>query len=232
MMRITVLVLSVLTIISCNAQNGSASHIDADKFEAGIINDKDVQILDVRTDGEFQSGHIKNAFLANWNDSPLFFDRVQYLNKKKPVYIYCLSGARSAAAAQWMRQNGYGNVIELTGGIIAWKKAGKPLETISTQKQMTFSEYKALIPDDKTVLVDVGATWCIPCKKMEPVIAELQKDNSLHFELVKVDAGVNTDVLKELKIDPIPVFIVYKNGKETWRKEGIASQEELAAQLQ
>jgi len=67
--------------------------------------------------------------------------------------------------------------------------------------------------------------------KMNPVLDDLQKDASLQFQLIKVDAGIHTDVMKALNIEPIPVFIIYKNGKEVWRKQGIVSKEEFIAQL-
>jgi rhodanese-related sulfurtransferase len=54
--------------------------------------------LDVRTAAEYQSGYLKNALLANWNDETEFKERIIALNKNKPVYTYCLSGARSHVA--------------------------------------------------------------------------------------------------------------------------------------
>lgn len=80
------------------------------------------------------------------------------MDKDKPVYIYCLAGSRSAAAADWMRKNGFKNVVKLTGGMNAWKKAGKPVVGASTEKQMTIEQYWSKIPGNKTVLVDFGAT--------------------------------------------------------------------------
>ena len=190
-----------------------------------------MQLLDVRTAGEYQTGHIKNALQADWTQNKQFVDRIQYVDKDKPVYIYCLVGGRSAAAADWMRKNGFKNVVELTGGINAWKNASKPLEGKSNETQLTVEQYWASIPKDKTTLVDFGATWCPPCVKMNPVLDELQNNKELNFLLVKVDAGIHTDVMKALNVEPIPVFIVYKEGKEVWRKQGVVSKEELLTQL-
>lgn len=229
-MKFTLLSYLLLIIASCSAQTDSVHHLNAESFEKSIQN-KNIQILDVRTEGEFKSGHIKNALLINWNDKSQFQDRVQYISKDEPVYIYCLSGARSAAAASWMREKGYKKVVELEGGINAWKKAGLPVEGIREEKQMSFEEYRAAIPDNETVLVDIGAPWCPPCKTMEPVIKELQHNPALHFKLLKIDADTQTEILKKLEIDPIPVFIIYKAGKEIWRREGVISKEELSAQL-
>ena len=119
----------------------------------------------------------------------------------------------------------------MTGGINAWKSAGKPLEGSSNEPQMTVDQYWAGISKDKTTLVDFGASWCPPCIKMNPVIDELVRNKNLNFQLVKVDASVHTDVMKAIDIEPIPVFVIYKGGKEVWRKQGVVTKEELLAQL-
>ena len=199
-------------------------------FSKGIEAAK-VQVLDVRTATEFKAGHIKNALQADWNNREQFTERVQFVDKDKPVYIYCLVGGRSAAAADWMRKNGYINVVELTGGINAWKKAQLPLENATEEKQLTIDEYWAKIAKDKITLVDFGARWCPPCVKMEPVLEELQQSKKLKFELIKIDGGIHTNVMTALNIEPIPFFIVYKNGKEVWRKQGVVSKEELTKQI-
>ena len=66
---------------------------------------------------------------------------------------------------------------------------------------------------------------------MKPVIDELEANKDLNFLLLKVDAGLHTTVMKSLNVEPIPLFIIYKEGKEVWRKQGIVSKEELMAQL-
>jgi rhodanese-related sulfurtransferase len=216
--------------ISCHSQQDSSRTLKTDKFEKAISK-ANVQVLDVRTPAEYRSGHIKNSLQANWNNKAEFNDRIQYVDKNRPVYVYCLAGARSAAASSWMRQNGFTEVYELQGGINAWKKDGEKLDDENDEPQMTVEQYWSKIPADKTVLVDFGAAWCPPCVKMTPVIGELKKSKDLNFRLVKIDAGIHTDVMNALNIEPIPVFIVYKNGKETWRKQGIVSKEELISQL-
>lgn len=195
-------------------------------FETGI-KVAGVQVLDVRTAGEYQSGHIKNALQADWTNQPQFMERIAFVDKTRPVYVYCLAGGRSHAAAEWMRKNGFSEVKELVGGINAWKRDNKPVEGASNEPQMTLAQYKASIPSNKTVLVDFGAAWCPPCVQMNPVLDELVKDKDLKFQLIKIDGGVHTNLMKELKLEPIPVFILYKKGKEVWRHQGIISKEEL-----
>ncbi len=213
-----------LVAISCNAQNNNLS---APQFETAITQ-PEVQILDVRTPGEFESGHIKGALSADWNNEAEYKRRLAFVDKTKPVYVYCLAGGRSAAAAKQMRADGFTNVYELTGGINAWKGAGKPLEGKSDEPQMTINQFKNAINASPTVLVDFGADWCPPCRKMIPVLKSLQDNNKDKFVLLKVDGSRDQDLMKLYHVTALPVFIVFKNGKEVWRKDGIAEEKEIA----
>jgi rhodanese-related sulfurtransferase len=226
MKKYTAILLS-LFFFSCAAQNKQV--LSADEFEKGMQKESAL-ILDVRTVGEFNSGHLQNALWADWNNETEFDRRSSFIDKKKPVYIYCLSGGRSASAANKMRKQGF-NVYELKGGINAWKASNKTIVGKSNEKQMTIDEYNAGIASNTTVLVDFGATWCPPCKTMEPIVQGLQKKYAQKFALLKVDGGKDDELLQKYKVTALPVFIVYKNGKEIWRKDGVASEKELETAL-
>ena len=101
--------------------------LDVTAFHTKLKESPDAILLDVRTPGEYQAGHIRNAFLANWSNEAEFKTRVEALDKKRPVYTYCLSGARSNAATQYLRENGF-TAFNLSGGTLAWRNAGKALE--------------------------------------------------------------------------------------------------------
>jgi rhodanese-related sulfurtransferase len=214
-----VAVCSLGVFSACTSKQGQ-SNLSVTDFEKAVTG-SNFQLLDVRTPEEYASGHLKNAFLANWNSAAEFEKRVQSLDKSKPVYTYCLSGSRSNAATQWLIQNGF-NAYNLSGGMIAWKGAGKPVEASVSAKQLSLAEYRTLIPIDKTVLVDFSAVWCPPCKKMAPVIDSLVITHGNLFTLVKLDGGQQIDICRQLKVAEFPTFIIYKAGKEIWRKEGLA----------
>jgi thioredoxin len=218
-------------LFCCKAQTNA--NLTADEFEKQLSGkDSSIQILDVRTPAEYNTGHIKNALQADWTDKNEFNRRIKFIDKNKPVYVYCLSGARSGAAAKEMSSLGYENVYTLTGGILAWKAANKPLEAKTDEKQMSIDNFNSAINSHKIVLVDFGAEWCPPCKKMEPVLKNLQANNSGKFTLVKVDGGRDQDILKQYTITALPVFIIFKDGKQVWRKDGVADEKEMAAFLQ
>ena len=225
---IATLLFSII-IISCTAQTKTV--LTPDEFEKEITTKQNIQILDVRTPKEFFSGHIKNALQADWNDKAEFERRLAFVDKNKPVYVYCLAGGRSAAAADKMRKAGYTNVYELSGGTNAWRAASKPLEGASTEKQMTIDELNATIKGSKVVLVDFGASWCPPCIQMEPVLKTVKEKNEGGFTFVKVDGGRDQDILQAYKVTALPVFIIFKDGKEVWRRDGIATENEITDQL-
>ena len=91
------------------------------------IANNDMQIIDVRRPAEYVSGHVpsaKNAPLASLDKSlgPL------KLEKNKLTAIICAGGYRSSAAASLLQQQGFSNLINVTGGTGAWINAGYPTE--------------------------------------------------------------------------------------------------------
>lgn len=219
----------LLFLIGTSLWAQTSQTLSVDEFEKGIEN-PDIQLLDVRTMKEFQSGHLPNSFLADYNNKEQFEERAKALDKAKPVYVYCLSGGRSSAAAKWLNENGY-TTYNLKGGIAAWKQNGKALDTPSDIPQMPKEEYLSITNSEATVLVDFGAEWCPPCKKMEPVLKAIQSEKLPGFKLVNIDGGEQSELMKELKIEALPTFIVYKNGLEVWRKSGIVEKEALLSQI-
>lgn len=75
-------------------------------------------ILDVRQADEFHSGHIEGAVLIPLGELP---DRIHELDPKQEIVINCRSGARSARACQILEANGFQDVSNLVGGILAWQ---------------------------------------------------------------------------------------------------------------
>jgi len=85
----------------------------------------DVLILDVREQSEYDAGHIPGVTLIPLNDVA---NRLGEIPKDKPVIVTCRSGNRSGQATDFLRQQGYTNVHNMTGGLNAWQQAGYPVE--------------------------------------------------------------------------------------------------------
>ena len=221
------------TLVSCAQTNKEAKQaltLPANEFQTAIQQPK-VQILDVRTAGEFAGGHIKNALQANWNDAKEFESRTQHLDKNLTVYVYCQAGGRSAAAQAYLIEKGF-NVVNLEGGMSNWKMNNLPVEGNSNVQQMAVTDFDKVIASNNLVLVDIGASWCPPCRKMLPTIDSVKKSQGNKLYFLAVDGGVDVEVMKHVQFETLPTFIIYKNGKEVWRKTGIVEEAEFTKALQ
>lgn len=86
-----------------------------------------LQLVDVRTSEEFGVSHLKNSQnICVTSDD--FKQKVEKLDKDKPVYVYCKKGGRSATAAAILKEMGFTKVYDLQGGITSWQEKG--LETV------------------------------------------------------------------------------------------------------
>lgn len=83
-------------------------------------------LLDVRTQEEYDEGHLKNSVLINVN-GPDFKQKIKKLDKTQPVLVYCAAGVRSEKAATILLTEGFKNVYHLEGGIEQWKEEEKPV---------------------------------------------------------------------------------------------------------
>ena len=88
------------------------------QFAAGLRQPGAV-LVDVRRPDEFAAGHLPGAVNIEVT-APDFGPRVETLDKTKPTYVYCRSGARSAVAATQLKVAGFGHVFNLGGGILDW----------------------------------------------------------------------------------------------------------------
>ena len=110
---------------ACGQQN--FENTDVQGFTE-LIADSNVVVLDVRTAAEFAEGHIKGAILIDQGQSDFVEKARTTLPMEKKIAVYCRSGRRSANAAGKLADIGY-KCVNLKGGIIAWKDAGKPIVT-------------------------------------------------------------------------------------------------------
>ncbi len=79
---------------------------------------QDWHLIDVREDEEVQEAHIPGS---EWIPLSDFLNKSTHLNPKDSYVIYCKSGGRSAHVTAYLKQNGFENVANMTGGILAWK---------------------------------------------------------------------------------------------------------------
>ncbi len=115
-------ILGLLTFTLIIGEKGS---VDASAATT-MINQRDAAVIDVRPAADFAKGHIINAVNVPMNG---FKKQTGSLSRFKdgPVIVNCRSGSQSQAACQVLRKEGFGEVYNLKGGIMAWESANLPL---------------------------------------------------------------------------------------------------------
>lgn len=104
-----------------------AKNISVDEAARLMKSNTNVVVLDVRTPGEFQAGHIGGATNINFNDKD-FAKKIAALDKDKTYIIHCASGGRSGRACEQIKTLNFKNMLHMNEGFNKWKEAGKPVQ--------------------------------------------------------------------------------------------------------
>lgn len=134
MRQILVLLLVVFTSSFAACQQSATEHagstaagadvvsevLPVDAYEAKLLENPGIQLVDVRTPKEFSNGHIKGARNIDFNSADFAQQLEKQLDKNQPVMLYCRSGKRSEKAARKMAELGFREVYDLQGGFLAW----------------------------------------------------------------------------------------------------------------
>ena len=101
-----------------------ADSVDVDTVHA-IKDNPGVFLLDVREPDEYAAGHIPGITLIPMGDVA---SRLSEIPTDKEVIVTCRTGNRSGQVADLLREQGFTNVHNMSGGIVAWEEAGYPVE--------------------------------------------------------------------------------------------------------
>ena len=205
---------------------GFSQVLSTDDFEKKYKETPNAQLVDVRTTGEYGGGHLPKAQNIDYKSAD-FTTKIQTLDKSKPVFLYCLSGGRSGEAMTILKQNGFSEVYNMGGGYLKWTSKMKPVEgvkPVDATNGLSKDYMDKLLKDNKIVVLDFYASWCAPCLKMMPMIDKLSAEMKGKVAFEKVDSDANKALVAEYKIDEIPTFLIYKNGKMTMRAVGFQTE--------
>jgi thioredoxin 1 len=89
------------------------------------------------------------------------------------------------------------------------------------------NSFSSLIQSEAPVLVDFYATWCGPCKTMEPMLKELKDKLGPAVRIVKIDVDKNQAVSATFGVQAVPTLILFKKGRVLWRQSGVVPVTQL-----
>jgi len=95
-------------------------------------------------------------------------------------------------------------------------------ETIN-EENFTVQVLKSTLP----VVVDFGAEWCGPCKRLDPILEKLNQEWDGKVHMVRLDVDVNAGVVAQYQVMTLPTLILFKGGKEQERLTGLQSRERI-----
>ena len=87
-----------------------------------------------------------------------------------------------------------------------------------------------VLKSDKTVLVDFWAEWCVPCKRLSPVVDKVAEEHS-EVKVAKVNIDEQAALAMDYKVMSIPTLVVFKNGEIVNQTVGLQSKEEIESML-
>lgn len=200
-----------------------------------IIEQDNVIILDVRRQEEVAKGHIKGCSNIDFYSDDLI-DKINLIDKSKAIAVYCRSGGRSSKVAKLLQENGFNEIYQLLGGVMAWENEGFPLIKSETPKDehiktLSLTDFEKVLKTNELVLIDFHTVWCAPCRKMAPIIDEIEKEYKGKAVVMRIDVDNSKEVAKKYNVRAVPVFVLYKNGVEKWKHNGIISKKELIHQI-
>jgi GrxC family glutaredoxin len=158
-----------------------------------LINHKNALVVDVRTDKEFQQGHVMNALHIPLG---VLDDRMQELQayKNSPLVMVCRSGARSGHAATKLKKQGFTDVHNMGGGMLAWERAKLPTTTkVGKPPQATTGDPTETATDEKHQVVVYSTRKCPFCTRA----IDLLEAKNVGFTEIRIDQ--DTDKRSEME---------------------------------
>lgn len=128
MKTLIISILSAFLLVACSQGNAQENLTVEELNAVDLHKDGSKIVLDVRTSQEYAEGRIEGSENLDVLKTDLFTTSIEKLDKSKTYYVICRSGSRSQKAANQMKEAGFKNVFNITGGMQAWEAANFPVE--------------------------------------------------------------------------------------------------------
>jgi len=123
MKKVVLVLLIMLTFVT--QVLAAEKNISARDAKALLDSNKNIFLLDVRTPQEYSQGRLAGSVLIPIGE---FEQRMREVPKNKTIVVYCAVGARSKPVANFLSQQGYKDVYNMTDGIVGWYRNGFPIQ--------------------------------------------------------------------------------------------------------
>lgn len=100
-------------------------------------------------------------------------------------------------------------------------------------ENIDIKQLKQVLSDtDKPVFLDFWAPWCNPCKKMNPIIDEIESEYENQLRVIKINIDENSGLANKLEVLKIPTYLLFKDGEQIDKMVGEAPKEDLVEKIE
>lgn len=97
-------------------------------------------------------------------------------------------------------------------------------------ERVSFENFEAeVLQDSKAVLADFYSDSCVPCKRMSPILADIEDDYADNLKVVKININFDGELAEKYDVQAVPTLIFFKNGVEAARLIGLVKKSEIEA---
>lgn len=123
-------------------------------------------------------------------------------------------------------------IVALAALAAALAFTGCPRAKLENGPTLTAAEFAQKAENAQgLVVVDFWATWCPPCRMMKPIFEKAEKDYAGRIAFVSVDADQNPELMQKYKVEALPTFMVFRDGKVQATQVGAMTESDFRAWL-
>ena len=89
-----------------------------------------------------------------------------------------------------------------------------------------------VVKSDKLTIVDFFANWCGPCRKLSPILEEVEAELGDRVKFTKINTDENIDAAKEYQVSGLPTLLVFKNGEVVERMVGLMPKSSIITNIE
>lgn len=213
--------------VASNVYRDDMQVIAYEDLQKKLDRKEDLQVVDVRTQSEYNSGHLPQSHLIPVDE---LRDRLQELDRNKETVVYCRVGLRAYVASRILKQNGFQKVLNLTGGILMCPEGEeRPTQVTGLNGHVTVSDLRRELDSDNVLALDVresdeyhyehiSKTTSAPLSRLQHIMKTLPKDKDLY---VLCQTGVRTaQAVDLLHANGFSRVHAVEGGLQAWKTAG------------
>lgn len=213
--------------VASNVFRDDMQVITCDALQRKLALNEDVQIVDVRTQKEYDAGHLPQAYLIPVDD---LRDRLKELDPNKETVVYCGVGLRAYIAWRILAQNGFKKVLNLTGGILMCREGGEPrIQPSNLNGPISIGDFRKALETREVVALDVresdeyqyehiANTVNAPLSRLPQTLSTLPKEKEF---FVLCQTGVRTaQAVTLMRANGFDRIMAVDGGLQAWKAAG------------